>query len=288
MTRGDLFRAIAGIDDCFIAEAIRYDPPSASGSSERIVHLNKKKIISFALAAVLMLSLGIAAYATYNAISTPQAAEKVAQEQLARWRELGILPPDAIFEGEADQIVEIEGYPGGAAWYGRFFPHSFDVRWYSGERKYRCNVNIDTLDGKILYANFYAFPDEDAIPTGEIELTVGPDGETKTFYYYDNFDDLFGASQTVDDFCSALAAYWGFDGYRLADEGDPIYTEEYVSCFGAVDGSTRLLDVPWDNSGHNFLAVFFDGDAEQAPMYLDLMQYPGYIGMDVGIHHPVG
>ena len=28
--------------------------------------------------------------------------------------------------------------------------------------------------------------------------------------------------------------------------------------------------------------------AEQAPMYLDLMQYPGYIGMDVGIHHPVG
>ena len=104
MKRENLFRAIAGIDDCFIAEAIRYDPPSASGSSERIVHLNKKKIISFALAAVLMLSLGIAAYATYNAISTPQAAEKVAQEQLARWRELGILPPDAIFEGEADQI----------------------------------------------------------------------------------------------------------------------------------------------------------------------------------------
>lgn len=257
-------------------------------NSTRKVPIRAKRLVAFAIAAVLMLSLGIAAYATYNAISTPQAAEKVAQEQLARWRELGILPPDAIFEGEADQIVEIEGYPGGAAWYGRFFPHSFDVRWYSGERKYRCNVNIDTLDGKILYANFYAFPDEDAIPTGEIELTVGPDGETKTFYYYDNFDDLFGASQTVDDFCSALAAYWGFDGYRLADEGDPIYTEEYVSCFGAVDGSTRLLDVPWDNSGHNFLAVFFDGDAEQAPMYLDLMQYPGYIGMDVGIHHPVG
>ena len=257
-------------------------------NSTRKVPIRAKRLVAFAIAAVLMLSLGIAAYATYNAISTPQAAEKVAQEQLARWRELGILPPDAIFEGEADQIVEIEGYPGGAAWYGRFFPHSFDVRWYSGERKYRCNVNIDTLDGKILYANFYAFPDEDAIPTGEIELTVGPDGETKTFYYYDNFDDLFGASQTVDDFCSALAAYWGFDGYRLADEGDPIYTEEYVSCFGAVDGSTRLLDVPWDNSGHNFLAVFFDGDAEQAPMYLDLMQYPGYVGMDVGIHHPVG
>ena len=149
-------------------------------------------------------------------------------------------------------------------------------------------VNIDTLEGKIQYGNFTAFPDENDVPTGEIELTVGPDGETKTFYYYEIFDDLVGAEQTVDGFCSALATYWGFDGYRLADRGDPIYTEEYASNFGAVDGSTRLLDVPWDKSGNNFLAVYFDGDADQAPMYLDLMQYPGYVGMDVGIHHPVG
>lgn len=257
-------------------------------NSTRKVPIRAKRLVAFAIAAVLMLSLGIAAYATYSAISTPQAAEKVAQEQLARWRELGILPPDAIFEGEADQIVEIEGYPGGAAWYGRFFPHSFDVRWYSGDRKYRCNVNIDTLEGKIQYGNFTAFPDENDVPTGEIELTVGPDGETKTFYYYEIFDDLVGSEQTVDGFCSALTTYWGFNGYRLADRGDPIYTEEYASNFGSVDGSTRLLDVPWDNSGHNFLAVYFDGDADQAPMYLDLMQYPGYVGMDVGIHHPVG
>ena len=82
MKRENLFRAIAGIDDRFIAEAIRYDPPAASGSSERIVHLNKKKIISFALAAVLMLSLGIAAYATCNAISTPQAAERSRRSSL--------------------------------------------------------------------------------------------------------------------------------------------------------------------------------------------------------------
>ena len=77
-------------------------------NSTRKVPIRAKRLVAFAIAAVLMLSLGIAAYATYNAISTPQAAEKVAQEQLAQWRELGLLPPDAVFEGKADQIVEIE------------------------------------------------------------------------------------------------------------------------------------------------------------------------------------
>ncbi len=250
--------------------------------------MKTKRLITFALAAALILSFSIVAYAAYNAISTPQAAENVAQEQLARWRELGLLNTDVEFEGAADKIVELEEQDGGAAWYGRLFPHSFDVQWYCGQRKYGCNLNIDTIEGKILYASFFALPDEDAVPTREIELTIGPNGETDTFYYYENFDDLLSADQTVDGFCTALAQYWGYDGYRLADRGDAVYTEEYASHFASVDGTTRMVDVPWDESGNCFLAVYFDGDADQAPVYIDLLKYPGYIGIDVGIRHPVG
>ena len=279
-----LLRAMNGIheEDVIMAGNHFYE------KDKKTVPIRAKRLVAFAIAAVLMLSLGLAAYAAYNAVSTPEAAEKVAREQIAQWRELGLLNPNVQFEGEADTVVEIEEEQGGSAWYGRLFPHSFDVRWYFGDRKYGCNLNIDTLGGKIMYLDLFADADEDAVPTGEIELTVGPDGETKTFYYYENFDDLLPADQTVDGFCKALAGYWGYGGYRLADRGDPVYTEDYAACFGSVDGSTRMLDVPWDMSGRCSLAVYFDGDAEGAPMYIEIMQYPGYVGMDVGIRHPVG
>ena len=70
MNREKLFDSLADIDDAYIAEALRYSPEAASGSSERIVHLNKKKIISFALAAALILALGVAAYAVFSTYST--------------------------------------------------------------------------------------------------------------------------------------------------------------------------------------------------------------------------
>ena len=284
MNTSTLLRAMNGIHEEDVIMAGKH----YFNGAKKTVPIRTKRLVAFAIAAVLMLSLGIAAFATYNAISTPEAAEKVAREQIAQWRELGLLNPNVEVEGEADQIVEIEEEQGGSAWYGRLFPHSFDVRWYFGDRKYSCNVNIDTLNGRIMYIDLFADADEGDVPTGEIELTVGPDGETKTFYYYENFDDLLPADQTVDGFCSALARYWGYSGYRLADKGDPVYTEDYAACFADVDGSTRMLDVSWDMSGRCSLAVYFDGDTEDTPVYIEIMQYPGYVGMDVGIRHPVG
>ena len=287
MKRDQLSEIICGIDDRYIAEAYRFDPARCGDSPERIVPMKKKRILAFALAAALLLSFSIVAYA-YTAISTPRAAEEVALKQLAQWRELGLLNPELTFDGAADEIVELEEWNGGAAWYGRLFPHSFDVRWFFGQRKYGCSLNIDTLEGRITSAHFFALPDADAVPSREIELTVGPNEEKETYYYYENFDDLLPAGQTVDGFCTALARYWGYAGYRLADKGDPVYTESYAAHFAQVDGATPMVDVPWDANGTCFLAVYFDGDPEQAPVYLNLMQYPGYVGIDVGISHPVG
>ena len=66
MNRELLSKAVGNIDDRFIAEARFSVPEDASGTSERIVHMKKKRIITFALAAALILALGTAAYAIYN------------------------------------------------------------------------------------------------------------------------------------------------------------------------------------------------------------------------------
>ena len=70
MNREKLFDALADVDEAYIAEALRYSPEASSGSSERIVHLKKKRMISFALAAALILALGVAAYAVFSTYST--------------------------------------------------------------------------------------------------------------------------------------------------------------------------------------------------------------------------
>lgn len=64
MNREDIFKAIADIEERFIAESATYAPEAASGSSERTISMKKKRIITFALAAALIFLLGIAAYAT--------------------------------------------------------------------------------------------------------------------------------------------------------------------------------------------------------------------------------
>ena len=64
MTREQLSRVFCNLDERQIAEAYQFDPDLCGRSPERIVHMKKKRIITFALAAALILSLGIVAYAT--------------------------------------------------------------------------------------------------------------------------------------------------------------------------------------------------------------------------------
>ena len=63
MNREKLSDMIGEISERKIADCIRYDPEQAQTSSERIEHMKSKRLISFALVAALIVSLGIAAYA---------------------------------------------------------------------------------------------------------------------------------------------------------------------------------------------------------------------------------
>ena len=66
MNRKLLSKAVGNIDDSFIAEAYRPVNDDIVGSPERIVHMKPKRLFTLALAAALILSLGIAAYAVWS------------------------------------------------------------------------------------------------------------------------------------------------------------------------------------------------------------------------------
>ena len=68
MRREQLSRVFCDLDERQIAEAYQFDPELCGRSPERIVHMGKKRIISFALAAALIITLGVAAYAAGNVI----------------------------------------------------------------------------------------------------------------------------------------------------------------------------------------------------------------------------
>ncbi len=116
MNREKLFESLAGIDEKYVAEALRYSPEAASGSSERIVHLKKKRMISFALAAALILALGVAAYAVFSTYSTrvpePEEGFRINWEENAsgyiEWTDAKL----AVTFPETAQSREIEFRPG--------------------------------------------------------------------------------------------------------------------------------------------------------------------------------
>ena len=209
------------------------------------------------------------------------------------------------FEGEANQIVEIKEHKGNESWYGRLFSHSYDVRWYLGavgafqtpptdavQRKFGCNLTIDTLTGKMMAATIDARAAEDAAPVreGTWESPADPsdpEGEwvEKPIYFYDNYTDIFPADLTVGRFCELLAEYWGFSGYRLAETVDSMYFDEPQA---PVDPDSLLKDLNDNTKANYYLTVFFEGDQEGAPMYIQLHQFPGYVSLMVGTGHAVG
>ena len=305
MKRELLSKALGEIDSRFVAEA--YRPHTGSGP-ERSAHMRRKRIVTLALAAALILALGAAAYAVNQAVGSPQAARRVALQEIERWKELGLLNPAVSFEGEPRAIHEIQEQQGTESWYGRLFPHHYDVRWYVGpirlngdeepeeveRHKYGCNLSIDTLSGKIMAASIDAMADEDDVPVWETTWKEPIDPQhpeagsvdREPMYFYNNFEDIFPADMTVGRFCELLAQYWGFTGYRLAETVDAMYFDEPQP---PADPDTLLKDMTNSHPGENYyLTVFFEGDQPGAPMYIQLHQFPGFVTLMLGTVHAVG
>ena len=108
MKRELLSKAFGDIDESFVSEAYRPVPMDASSTSERIVHMKRKRIVSLALAAALILALGVTAYAVWSIHSARQqeikADLKIDENNVSSYTEYDVDEPKEQ-EEEETQIV---------------------------------------------------------------------------------------------------------------------------------------------------------------------------------------
>lgn len=225
------------------------------------------------LLAALFAGLAGQAFAAEPSVEGPEAAEEAARQELEVLKRMGILNGEVNIAGEPDFIYEQEEKVQDDYWFGRVLQHAYEPRWYAG--KYCGNVRVDAGSGKISSLMLYAYADEAAEPDWTLDTEVG------TFSFYSNYDDIIPEGMTVDGFCSLLAEYWGFEGYTLSDSDDAFYNEQWK----AVSGDSLLRDMPQDNY---YLTVFFDGDQEGVPMYIQITQLPDCVMLLFGTGHVVG
>ena len=245
------------------------------------------RLMPFAIVVCLVLAIGAAAYATDDTISSPEEAEKAARQEIEVWKEMGLLMGEVDPGDENADVFEFPEEVGDDYWFGRIFKHRYDVRIAS--EKYSLNITLDAETGKIVMLSVQAAADEEDVPVRslEIEVPYGPDPEqtkTETWYFYNNFEDIFPPERTLDEFCTLLAEYWGFSGYTLSDTEDEMYHETWE----AVSGDSLLKDLYSTERANYYLTVFFEGDQQGAPMYVQLNEFPECVNLLIGTNHAVG
>ena len=193
----------------------------------------------------------------------------VARGELRRLQDLGIISREVAFDGELEYAAYADEY----ATEERAFKPSFYARDYSG--KYMINFRIDnTGTGDVRSLIIEANHDEDDEPIPDMEIEIG--GEI--WKYYNNFDDIFPADLTVGALCDKLAQYWGYSGWTLAD----VYSDEYQMQMNAPAEDLLVSELPEDNY---YATVYFDGDDEGAPMFIQICHFPGRVMFLFGDGH---
>ncbi len=135
MNREKAFEALENLDERYIAEAVRYAPGDAAAPPERKTPMKTKRILTLALAAALLLALGVTAYALGifsmdRRVPDPEETFRINWEENAsgyiEWSDAKL----AVTFPETEESREIEFRPGwlpeemavlkSEAWLGRF------------------------------------------------------------------------------------------------------------------------------------------------------------------------
>lgn len=253
--------------------------------------------IRIVLIAAIIASLFVGtAFAVGNFINSPAQAEKVAQAELKKMQDLGILSEKFSVEGiAAERVIELPVFEGEDYFFGRIWPHRYSVQWYMGTPEgnpYTVITQVDTAEGKIIGVTVEALAGEDAVPYRVLEdqyVPVGYDEEkqepimdTVDYEYFDNYEDIIPEGITVDEMCTRLNEYWGFGGYTVVDTVDEFYGFEDVE---TPSGDSLVRDLPQDDY---YLSVVFEGDQQGVPRYIQTVEFPGRVCMIIGTNHAVG
>ncbi len=229
------------------------------------------------IAAVIASLLSLPAYAlTEYLLNSPEQAQKQALEEVDRLNELGIIQVNLEPDQEATKIFKTQGQELGLDFFHRIIYPNYHVQLFDG--KYKFVTQLDMASGKLQFISITAKADEeDRVYQEENSL---PDGSSQTLTRYDNTDDLVSPELTVGELCAALAEYWGFEGYTLSGTENTDYGWDTEA--PAEDSLVKdILDGP-------YITVYFDGDQEGVPMYMELYTVSGATVMSIGTNHLVG
>lgn len=234
------------------------------------------KVFSKAMffAAVIVCVFAVSACGTDKAVSNSEQAEKTARYELAKMQEQGILSKEIVIEEELYRISEREENSDKTEFFGRVFEHRYSI--VSQGDKYAVNLSVDSDDGKISSLIIEAKADENDEVINEIYF----EEQDEIAYYYSNFDDLFRPDMTIDELCEMLTEYWGFSGYTLSGTKDDYYSYDTDT----PDGSALLNSI----CDEPYLTVYFDGDQENVPRFIELVRFPSRVCLVIGTLHLLG
>lgn len=273
-----IMEAINGIRDEYVESAGKFlgqiEPESGAG---RPGGRRRGWVKIVLIAAVIASLLSLPAYAlTEYLLNSPEQAQKQALEEVDRLNELGIIQVNLEPDQEATKIFKTQGQELGLDFFHRIIYPNYHVQLFDG--KYKFVTQLDMASGKLQFISITAKADEeDRVYQEENSL---PDGSSQTLTRYDNTDDLVSPELTVGELCAALAEYWGFEGYTLSGTENTDYgwdTEAPTEDSLVKD----ILDGP-------YITVYFDGDQEGVPMYVELYTVSGATVMSIGTNHLVG
>ena len=267
-------KALDALDDGDAQETVQ----ALYGEEKAVVRHSKRKLgRALLLAAVLVSLLTATAYAANAYLTSSEQAIKVAKRELLLWEERGIVKPQGAFLEENAVANKMDGEDLGGSFYHRILRPHYTVTLNRENGSVVCMV--DTANGKIYHVSYTANADEDDPIVGD-----GIEWDDGTAYVRDNVSDLVPEDLTLDELCQKLRDYWGFTAYRIGDTNYAPYDYEDVQYEG--DMLVRSL---WRQP---FVTVYFEGDQEGVPMYIELsaFAYPGRssTGLLIGTNHGVG
>ncbi len=273
-----IMEAINGIRDEYVESAGKFlgqiEPESGAG---RPGGRRRGWVKIVLIAAVIASLLSLPAYAlTEYLLNSPEQAQKQALEEVDRLNELGIIQVNLEPDQEATKIFKTQGQELGLDFFHRIIYPNYHVQLFDG--KYKFVTQLDMASGKLQFISITAKADEeDRVYQEENSLS---DGSSQTLTRYDNTDDLVSPELTVGELCAALAEYWGFEGYTLSGTENTDYGWDTEA--PAADSLVKdILDGP-------YITVYFDGDQEGVPMYVELYTVSGATVMSIGTNHLVG
>ena len=256
--------------------------------------MKTKNVLILILSLCLMLSFAAcgtventAASATLSPTAAPVPSEEsapgeeeifaAAQNALDELHSLGILSekivldPDAVgyFAFNEAGKNPVNGYE------GRVLPAYYNLTCKSIDGIF-VSLSIDADTGKALSCNVEAKTREgdEKLDKPAIEF----DG--KELEYHDSLYRITDGEMTLDELCELLRDYWGFTGYTLSGTKDDFYSYDTDAPSGEAT-LREIMDEP-------YITVYFDGDAEGCPMYIEGVYFPENTHFSFGYGHLVG